>query len=184
MTPESVQAMIDQALLQNSTNGDISHRAALTWWECQKNLEVLSIFNDLEEELKNKMTTILSEGEIKKPRKSRLWNLKTDNKRKADDSTNTTIGLNNNLSRDNVAKVYNRENLVETIYFMFQRLKKYNGERCQSFWSPKTITAKKEEDKSEGKQLKDVPIVRDFSEVFPEDFPGLPPARPVEFQID
>nr|GFC53712.1 retrotransposon protein [Tanacetum cinerariifolium] len=46
------------------------------------------------------------------------------------------------------------------------------------------ISAKKEEDNSEGKQLKDVPIVRDFSEVFPEDLPGLPPARPVEFQID
>nr|GEY94088.1 putative reverse transcriptase domain-containing protein [Tanacetum cinerariifolium] len=38
--------------------------------------------------------------------------------------------------------------------------------------------------KSEGKQLKDVPIVRDFPEVFPEDLPGLPLARPVEFQID
>nr|GFD53650.1 putative reverse transcriptase domain-containing protein [Tanacetum cinerariifolium] len=37
---------------------------------------------------------------------------------------------------------------------------------------------------SEGKQLKDVPIVRDFPEVFPEDLPGLSPARPVEFQID
>nr|GEW61887.1 hypothetical protein [Tanacetum cinerariifolium] len=46
------------------------------------------------------------------------------------------------------------------------------------------IFAKKEEDKSEGKQLKDVPIVRDFPEVFPEDLPGLPPARPMEFQID
>ncbi|GJT13327.1 putative reverse transcriptase domain-containing protein [Tanacetum coccineum] len=34
------------------------------------------------------------------------------------------------------------------------------------------------------KQLKDVPTVRDFPEVFPEDLPGLPPARPVEFQID
>ncbi|GJV46092.1 putative reverse transcriptase domain-containing protein [Tanacetum coccineum] len=33
------------------------------------------------------------------------------------------------------------------------------------------ISAKKEEDKSEGKQLKDVPIVRDFPEVFPEDLP-------------
>ncbi|GKB22868.1 reverse transcriptase domain-containing protein [Tanacetum coccineum] len=40
------------------------------------------------------------------------------------------------------------------------------------------------EDKSEGKQLKDVPIVRDFPEVFPEDLPGLPPTRLVEFQID
>nr|GFA65749.1 putative reverse transcriptase domain-containing protein [Tanacetum cinerariifolium] len=47
-----------------------------------------------------------------------------------------------------------------------------------------TISATKEDDKSEGKQVKDVPIVRDFPEVFPEDLPGLPPARPVEFQID
>nr|GEX28952.1 hypothetical protein [Tanacetum cinerariifolium] len=41
-----------------------------------------------------------------------------------------------------------------------------------------------EEDKSEGKQLKDVPIIRDFQEEFLEDFPGLPLARRVEFQID
>ncbi|GKB93941.1 putative reverse transcriptase domain-containing protein [Tanacetum coccineum] len=40
------------------------------------------------------------------------------------------------------------------------------------------------EDKSEKKQLKDVPIVRDFLEVFPEDLPGLPLTRQVEFQID
>ncbi|GJS46158.1 hypothetical protein Tco_0596279 [Tanacetum coccineum] len=46
------------------------------------------------------------------------------------------------------------------------------------------ISAKKEEDKLEGKKLKDVPIVRDFPEVFSEDLPGLPPARPVEFKID
>nr|GEX50290.1 putative reverse transcriptase domain-containing protein [Tanacetum cinerariifolium] len=41
-----------------------------------------------------------------------------------------------------------------------------------------------EEFKSEGKQLKDLPTVWDFLEVFLEDLPGLPPARPVEFQID
>ncbi|GKE22065.1 putative reverse transcriptase domain-containing protein, partial [Tanacetum coccineum] len=40
------------------------------------------------------------------------------------------------------------------------------------------------EDKSEEKRLEDVPIVRDFPDVFPEDLPGLPPARQVEFQID
>nr|GFA54123.1 putative reverse transcriptase domain-containing protein [Tanacetum cinerariifolium] len=34
------------------------------------------------------------------------------------------------------------------------------------------------DDKPEGKQVKDVPIVQDFPEVFPEDLPGLPPARP------
>nr|GEU94841.1 hypothetical protein [Tanacetum cinerariifolium] len=44
------------------------------------------------------------------------------------------------------------------------------------------ISAKKKEDKSKGKKLKDVPIVRDFPEVFPEDLPGLPPARPCLFE--
>ncbi|GKF86034.1 hypothetical protein Tco_0253861, partial [Tanacetum coccineum] len=53
---------------------------------------------------------------------------------------------------------------------------------CQIFLAQ--ISVQKEEDKSEGKKLKDVPIVRDFPEVFPEDFPGLPPVQPVEFQID
>ncbi|GJT70373.1 putative reverse transcriptase domain-containing protein [Tanacetum coccineum] len=42
------------------------------------------------------------------------------------------------------------------------------------------VTAKEVEDKSEKKRLEDVPIVQDF----PEDLPGLPPTRQVEFQID
>ncbi|GJY03727.1 putative reverse transcriptase domain-containing protein [Tanacetum coccineum] len=46
------------------------------------------------------------------------------------------------------------------------------------------VTAKEVEDKSEKKRLEGVPIVRDFPEVFPEDLPGLPPTRQVEFQID
>ncbi|GJT06566.1 hypothetical protein Tco_0841028 [Tanacetum coccineum] len=46
------------------------------------------------------------------------------------------------------------------------------------------ITTKEVEDKSEEKRLEDVPIVQDFPEVFPEDLPGLPPTRQVEFQID
>ncbi|GKD79469.1 putative reverse transcriptase domain-containing protein [Tanacetum coccineum] len=37
---------------------------------------------------------------------------------------------------------------------------------------------------TEEKQLKDLPIVRGFLEVFPEYLPGLPPVRQVEFQID
>ncbi|GJU16539.1 putative reverse transcriptase domain-containing protein [Tanacetum coccineum] len=62
------------------------------------------------------------------------------------------------------------------------KAQEYMAKGCQIFLAQ--ISAKKEEDKSEGKQLKDVPIVQDFLEVFPEDLPGLPPARPVEFQID
>ncbi|GJW46049.1 hypothetical protein Tco_0077695 [Tanacetum coccineum] len=46
------------------------------------------------------------------------------------------------------------------------------------------VTAKEVEDKSEMKRLEDVSIVQDFPEVFPEDLPGLPPTRQVEFQID
>ncbi|GJW30517.1 hypothetical protein Tco_0047392 [Tanacetum coccineum] len=46
------------------------------------------------------------------------------------------------------------------------------------------VTTKKAEDKSEEKRLKDVPIVCDFLEVFPEDLPDIPPARQVEFQIN
>nr|GFC14124.1 uncharacterized protein [Tanacetum cinerariifolium] len=34
------------------------------------------------------------------------------------------------------------------------------------------------------KRLEDVPVVRDFPEVFPEDLSGLPLIRSVEFQID
>nr|GFC87732.1 putative reverse transcriptase domain-containing protein [Tanacetum cinerariifolium] len=46
------------------------------------------------------------------------------------------------------------------------------------------ITTKMIKDKSKEKQLEDVPIVREFFEVFPEDLPGLQPTRQVEFQID
>ncbi|GKF66160.1 hypothetical protein Tco_0192677 [Tanacetum coccineum] len=56
------------------------------------------------------------------------------------------------------------------------RAQEYMAKGCQIFLAQ--ISAKKEEDKSEGNQLKDVPIIRDFSEVFPEDLLGLPPARP------
>ncbi|GKC31918.1 putative reverse transcriptase domain-containing protein [Tanacetum coccineum] len=46
------------------------------------------------------------------------------------------------------------------------------------------VTTKETEDKSGEKRLEDVPIVRDFPKVFPEELPGLPPTRQVEFQID
>ncbi|GJY01065.1 putative reverse transcriptase domain-containing protein [Tanacetum coccineum] len=46
------------------------------------------------------------------------------------------------------------------------------------------VMKKETEDKSEEKRLEDVPTVRDFSEFFLEDFPGLRPAQQVEFQID
>ncbi|GJR66804.1 putative reverse transcriptase domain-containing protein [Tanacetum coccineum] len=46
------------------------------------------------------------------------------------------------------------------------------------------IRAQVMEKKSDKKRLEEIPVVREFPEVFPEDLPGLPPVRQVEFQID
>ncbi|KAI3499634.1 hypothetical protein L1887_35438 [Cichorium endivia] len=40
------------------------------------------------------------------------------------------------------------------------------------------------DEKKEVKSIKEIPEVCDFSDVFPEDLPGVPPARQVEFRID
>ncbi|GKB31450.1 putative reverse transcriptase domain-containing protein [Tanacetum coccineum] len=58
------------------------------------------------------------------------------------------------------------------------KTQKYIQKGCQVYLAQ--VTSKKAEDKSEEKRLEDVPIVREFPEVFPEDLP----ARQVEFQID
>ena len=58
------------------------------------------------------------------------------------------------------------------------RMIKYMNEGCHVFMVQVT------ESKLTKKQLKDVPIVKEFPEVFPEDLPGLPPTRQVEFQIE
>ncbi|GJV78427.1 putative reverse transcriptase domain-containing protein [Tanacetum coccineum] len=62
------------------------------------------------------------------------------------------------------------------------KTQKYILKGCPIFLAH--VTTKKTEDKSEKKRLEDVPIIQDFPEVFPEDLPGLPPTRQVEFQID
>ncbi|GJZ26241.1 putative reverse transcriptase domain-containing protein [Tanacetum coccineum] len=49
---------------------------------------------------------------------------------------------------------------------------------CQVYLAQ--VTSKKTKDNAEEKRLEEVPIVQEF----PEDLPGLPPARQVEFQID
>ncbi|GJV43254.1 putative reverse transcriptase domain-containing protein [Tanacetum coccineum] len=62
------------------------------------------------------------------------------------------------------------------------KTQKYLLKGCHVFLAH--VTTKKTEDKSKEKQLEDVPIVKDFPEIFPEDLPGLPPTRQVEFHID
>ncbi|GKA85842.1 putative reverse transcriptase domain-containing protein [Tanacetum coccineum] len=76
----------------------------------------------------------------------------------------------------------NRGNETRLNIILCTKTQKYLLKGCQVFLA--YVTTKKAEDKSKEKRLKDVPIVRDFLEVFPEDLSGLPPTRQVEFQID
>ncbi|GKC52318.1 putative reverse transcriptase domain-containing protein [Tanacetum coccineum] len=66
-----------------------------------------------------------------------------------------------------------RLNLISCI-----KTKKYISRGCQIF------IAYVMEKKLDERRLKDIPVVREFLEVFPEDLPGLPPVSQVEFQID
>ncbi|GJS10686.1 putative reverse transcriptase domain-containing protein [Tanacetum coccineum] len=59
---------------------------------------------------------------------------------------------------------------------------KVYAERMSSVYGK--VTSNKTEDQSKEKRLEEVPIVWEFLEVYPEDFPRLPRARQVEFQID
>ncbi|GJW89221.1 putative reverse transcriptase domain-containing protein [Tanacetum coccineum] len=58
------------------------------------------------------------------------------------------------------------------------KARKYVEQGCHLFLAH--VTKKK----SKEKRMEDVPVIRDFPEVFPEELPGLPPPRQVEFRID
>ncbi|GJU00130.1 putative reverse transcriptase domain-containing protein [Tanacetum coccineum] len=49
---------------------------------------------------------------------------------------------------------------------------------------PNMVTAHITKKGKSEKHLEDVPVIRDFPEVFPDDLSGLPPPRQVEFKID
>nr|GEX62264.1 putative reverse transcriptase domain-containing protein [Tanacetum cinerariifolium] len=58
------------------------------------------------------------------------------------------------------------------------KARKYVERGCQLFLAHVT------ESKSKEKRMEDVHVICDFPKVFPEEFPGLPSPRQVEFQID
>ncbi|GJR81778.1 reverse transcriptase domain-containing protein [Tanacetum coccineum] len=59
------------------------------------------------------------------------------------------------------------------------RTQKYINQGCQVFLIQ---MMKEEETEIPERRIKDVPVVRDFLEVFPEDLPGLPPTRQVDYR--
>ncbi|KAI3790531.1 hypothetical protein L2E82_03636 [Cichorium intybus] len=58
------------------------------------------------------------------------------------------------------------------------KARKYLQKRCFAFLAHVVNV------KGEGKEIKDIPQVCDYPDVFPEDLPGIPPVRQVEFRID
>ncbi|GKA70209.1 putative reverse transcriptase domain-containing protein [Tanacetum coccineum] len=58
------------------------------------------------------------------------------------------------------------------------KAQKYIEKGCELFLAQVT------EQESKEKRLEDVPVIRDFPKVFPDELPGLPPPRQVEFRID
>ncbi|GJX23720.1 putative reverse transcriptase domain-containing protein [Tanacetum coccineum] len=64
----------------------------------------------------------------------------------------------------------------------YTKTQEYMLKGCLVFLA--NVNTKETEDKSEKKRLEDVPIIRDFLDVFPKDLPGLPLTRQVEFQIN
>ncbi|GKC04398.1 putative reverse transcriptase domain-containing protein [Tanacetum coccineum] len=76
----------------------------------------------------------------------------------------------------------NRGNEARLHIISYTKTQEYMLKGCPVFLA--NVTTKETEDKSEKKRLEDVPIIQDFPDVFPEDLPGLPPTRQVEFQID
>ncbi|GJR11096.1 putative reverse transcriptase domain-containing protein [Tanacetum coccineum] len=58
------------------------------------------------------------------------------------------------------------------------KARKYVEQGCHLFLAHMT------ENKSKEKRMEDVPVIRNFPEVFPKELPGLPPPRQVEFRID
>ncbi|GJU99202.1 putative reverse transcriptase domain-containing protein [Tanacetum coccineum] len=66
-----------------------------------------------------------------------------------------------------------RLNLISCI-----KTEKYISRGCQVFMIQVM------EKKADEKRLEDISVVKEFPDVFPEDLPGIPPVRQVEFQID
>ncbi|GJU29251.1 putative reverse transcriptase domain-containing protein [Tanacetum coccineum] len=129
--------------------------------------------------------------------KLRTYVEKSDNKRKADDSSRNNHGHQQQPFKKrnvgyNVGVGDKKSYGVALQKFLRPSIRnrsnahrigsRVHGKRMPGLLAQ--ISAKKKEDKSEGKLIKDVPIVRDFPKVFLEDLPGLPLARLVEFQID
>nr|GEV95102.1 retrotransposable element Tf2 [Tanacetum cinerariifolium] len=187
--------------------------AALTWWNSQIRNLGPGAYAMTWEVLKKKMTDkYCQQGELKKL-EIELWNLKRlpeaeeqewGNRnaqrwvyavRNAKKNGNAPVNLNSNvvmgtfLLNSRYASILFDTGADRSFISITSSSLSYRVQKLRSTW-PKDVRSlwrrypPRRRRTSRKKQLKDVPIVWDFSEVFHEDLPGLPPARLMEFQID
>nr|GEV92050.1 putative reverse transcriptase domain-containing protein [Tanacetum cinerariifolium] len=143
---------------------------ALTWWNSHVKTTTPKAAHAMPWRTLKKMMTdkYCQRGEIKKL-ESEIWNLKGHFRSECPKLKNNNNRGNQVGNTKTQAKVYpagkagaNPDNNVVTA----------------------NITATKDEDKSKRKRLEDLLVVQEFTKVFLEDLPGIPPTRQVEFQID
>ena len=69
----------------------------------------------------------------------------------------------------------------ESVYPKESELSSFELIEEESTKDPECYTVEKEEEKT---RIEDIPVVNEFLDVFPEELPGLPPTREVEFKIE
>nr|GFB02538.1 putative reverse transcriptase domain-containing protein [Tanacetum cinerariifolium] len=94
------------------------------------------------------------------------------------------------VSSDHKQKFNDRRTFNNNNYHNTTTNNRYNNHqpqqnrRQETFRGCQVFIAQLMEKKSEDKRLENIPVVREFPDVFPKDLLGLPPVRQVEFQID
>ncbi|GJR05693.1 hypothetical protein Tco_0528677 [Tanacetum coccineum] len=119
---------------------------------------------------------------IKHVRKHNSVQETNNHKRKFDDERNTTDNNdypndhnnNNHFNNHNQSNNHHQQqNKRQETFRAYTANNGYQGNRPLFM-----------EKKADEKRLEDIPVVKEFPDIFPEDLPGIPPVRQVEFQID
>ncbi|GKF26047.1 hypothetical protein Tco_0081941, partial [Tanacetum coccineum] len=108
----------------------------------------------------------------------------SDNKRKFDDKRTFNNNYRNTNNRYNNRRQQNRRQEAGRAYVVTSL---ENGSDEKVVHIPidgETLIIRVMEKKADEKRLEDISVVKEFPDVFPENLPGIPLVRQVEFQID
>ncbi|GKC33639.1 putative reverse transcriptase domain-containing protein [Tanacetum coccineum] len=152
----------------------------LTWWNSK--VAILGLDNNQKQENARAMTTALNEVMVSSgslPVCERCFTCHVGQCKFLLNNRYASVIFNSGSDRNLVNTRFSSMLDVDPVRIdNSYEARKYVDRGCHLFLAHVT------EKKSKEKRLEDVPIIRDFPKVFPEEFPGLPPLRQVEFQID